>query len=134
MVGYLLDTNIVSAIIQGDPSTKTKFLETVVAMPVAISAITYFECQRGLLANQSPKKIKAFADFCQFVEILPVTYPEIVEIASEIYADLRSRGCLIQDADILIAATAIAQHWVLVSNDSDLTRVQGLRLENWLIH
>jgi len=102
-------------------------------MPVAISAITYFECRRGLLANKSLKKIKAFADFCQLVEILPVTYPEIVEIASEIYADLRSRGCPIQDADILIAATAIAQHWILISNDSDLSRVQGLRLENWLV-
>lgn len=133
MVGYLLDTNIVSAIIQGNPSVKTKFLEIAVAMPVAISAITYFECRRGLLANKSLKKIKAFADFCQLVEILPVTYPEIVEVASEIYADLRSRGCLIQDADILIAATAITQNWVLVSHDSDLARVQGLRLENWLV-
>jgi predicted nucleic acid-binding protein len=37
------------------------------------------------------------------VEIPPVTYPEIVEIASGIYADWRSRGCLIPDADILIA-------------------------------
>ncbi len=61
-----------------------------------------------------------------------MTYPEIVEIASKIDADLRSRGCLLQDADILIAATAIAQNWVLVSHDSDLSRVQGLRLENWL--
>lgn len=132
-MGYLLDTNIVSAIIQGNSSVATKFLERSIAMPVAISAVTYFECRRGLLANKSLKKIKAFADFCQLVEILPVTYPEIVEIASEIYADLRSRGCLIQDADILIAATAIAQHWILVSNDSDLSHVQKLRLENWLI-
>jgi len=88
LVGYLLDTNIVSAIIQGNSSVATKFLERSIAMPVAISAITYFECRRGLLANKSLKKIKAFADFCQLVEILPVTYPEIVEIASEIYADL----------------------------------------------
>ena len=133
LVGYLLDTNIVSAIIQGNISVKAKFLEVIVVMPIAISAITYFECRRGLLANKSQKKIQAFTDFCQLVDILPVTHPEIVEIASEIYADLRSRGCLIQDADILIAATAIAQNWILISNDSDLSRVQGLRLENWLI-
>jgi tRNA(fMet)-specific endonuclease VapC len=32
----------------------------------------------------------------------------------------------IQDADILIAATAIARDLILVSNDLDLLKVQGI--------
>lgn len=37
-----------------------------------------------------------------------------------------------EDADILIAATAIAQNQILVSHDSDMRRVEDLRLEDWL--
>jgi tRNA(fMet)-specific endonuclease VapC len=133
-MGILLDTNIVTALMVGNPLVVTRFNRAKLSgTPVGISAMTYYEIQRGLLARPSANKRSAFQRFYQTVDILPVTYPEIVEIASEIYADLRSRGCPIQDADILIAATAIAQHWVLVSNDSDLSRVQRLRLENWLV-
>ena len=46
--------------------------------------------------------------------------------------DLQRRGLKIQEQDILIAATAIARGLTLVSNDSDLLRVEGLSLENWL--
>ncbi|MFN5952611.1 MAG: VapC toxin family PIN domain ribonuclease, partial [Dolichospermum sp.] len=34
--------------------------------------------------------------------------------------------------DVLIAATAILKDLIVVSNDSDLARVEGLSLENWL--
>ncbi|RFP61782.1 MAG: type II toxin-antitoxin system VapC family toxin [Limnothrix sp. CACIAM 69d] len=133
-MGILLDTNIVTALMVGNSLATNRFSQAKLrGISVKISSITYYEIKRGLLARPSPNKLSAFQRFYKTVDILPVTYPEIVEIASEIYADLRSRGCLIQDADILIAATAIAQNWVLISNDSDLTRVQGLRLENWLI-
>jgi len=46
--------------------------------------------------------------------------------------DLQRRGLTIQEQDILIAATAITRGLILVSNDSDLLRVQGLNLENWV--
>ena len=46
--------------------------------------------------------------------------------------DLQRRGLKIREQDIFIAATAIARGLILVSNDSDLLRVEGLSLENWL--
>ncbi|NER36781.1 MAG: type II toxin-antitoxin system VapC family toxin, partial [Oscillatoria sp. SIO1A7] len=42
------------------------------------------------------------------------------------------KGTLLEDADILIAATAIARDLTLVSHDSDMLRVPGLKLEDWL--
>ncbi len=57
---------------------------------------------------------------------------EIINIASRIYADLRTKGTPIQLPDILIASTAIYHNLVLVSDDSDMLRVEGLMLENWL--
>ncbi len=38
----------------------------------------------------------------------------------------------VQDADILIAATAITQNLILVSGDSDMLRIQNITVENWL--
>ncbi|WP_338078948.1 PIN domain-containing protein [Aphanizomenon flos-aquae] len=46
------------------------------------------------------------------------------------HVNLRLRGLPIQTEDILIAATAIIKNFILVSNDSDLLRVEELNLEN----
>ena len=39
---------------------------------------------------------------------------------------------MIQTEDILIAATAMVKGLIVVSNDADLLRVEGLSLENWV--
>ncbi|MFM6404053.1 MAG: PIN domain-containing protein, partial [Microcystis sp.] len=44
---------------------------------------------------------------------------------------LRLKGTPIQMTDILIAATAISYNLIVVSDDSDMLRVQGLIVENW---
>ncbi|WP_375339298.1 PIN domain-containing protein [Planktothricoides raciborskii] len=44
---------------------------------------------------------------------------------------MRLRGLPIQTEDILIAATAMVKDLIVVSNDTDLARVEGLNLENW---
>lgn len=66
------------------------------------------------------------------IQVLFLEEIEIIHTASRIYADLRKKGTPIQFPDILIAATAIYHHLVLVSNDSDMLRVEGLTVENWL--
>ena len=97
-----------------------------------MSCITYYEVKRGLLAVNATRKISDFLVLCQEAQVLLLDDLEIIERASEIYADLKRKGRQIQDADILIAATAIAQGLILVSDDSDMLRVQGLTVENWL--
>ncbi len=54
-----------------------------------------------------------------------------MEKAAEIHSNLRLRGFPIQTEDVLIAASAMVKDLIMVSNDSDLARVQGLSLENW---
>ncbi|MFM6220662.1 MAG: PIN domain-containing protein, partial [Dolichospermum sp.] len=83
--------------------------------------------------SNATKKLAWFQQFCQDYPILFLDDLRIFEKASGIHADLTNRGKIIQDADILIAATAIIHNLILVSHDSDLTRVKDLQLENWLI-
>jgi len=131
---YLLDTNIVSYILKRNINLEQK-IETVTLLgeEVFISCITYYEIKRGLVAANATRQLTGFDIFFQKYEVLFLDDIEIIEQACKIYADLKIKGRPIQDADILIAATAITRGLVLISNDSDFLRVEGLSLENWLL-
>jgi tRNA(fMet)-specific endonuclease VapC len=130
---YLLDTNIVSLALRNDIRTKNKLEEIKTKkQKIAISCITYFEIKRGLIAVKATKQMKIFDLICQDYQIILLDDLAILEKASQIHADLRIRGLPIQTEDILIAATAIIKGFIVVSNDSDLSRINELKLENWL--
>jgi tRNA(fMet)-specific endonuclease VapC len=133
VMSYLLDTNIVSLIIKNNLQIIEK-LEDIEAQRkrISISCITYFEVKRGLLAVDAPKQRERFNNFCQRYQIILLDDLAILDKAAEIHANLRLRGLPIQTEDILIAATAMVKGLIVVSNDSDLPRVEGLSLENWV--
>ncbi|MFM6195060.1 MAG: type II toxin-antitoxin system VapC family toxin [Planktothrix sp.] len=130
---YLLDTNIVSLSLKNNLKVKEKLkqLESQKEL-LCISCITYFEIKRVLFAVKATKQLERFNEFCQDYQIILLDDLAILEKAAEIHANLRLRGLPIQTEDILIAATAIVKGLILVSNDSDLLRVEGLSLENWV--
>ncbi|MBA3922597.1 MAG: type II toxin-antitoxin system VapC family toxin [Nostocaceae cyanobacterium] len=130
---YLIDTNIVTYILKNNQTIINKLDKvTELGEEVFISCITYYEIKRGLLAVNATKQLDAFAELCSEFIILFLDDIAIIERACEIHADLKINGTPIQDADVLIAATAITHDLNLVSNDSDMLRVQNLKLENWL--
>jgi len=131
-MSYLLDTNIVSFAIKGNRQILEKIKDIKdQKKAIFISCITYFEIRRGFLAVDAPKQRARFEDFCQRYPIILLDDLAILEKAAEIDANLRLRGLPIQTEDILIAATAIVKDLIVVSNDTDLARVEGLSLENW---
>jgi tRNA(fMet)-specific endonuclease VapC len=130
-MGYILDANIITAFLKGDVRVSKK-LRNLEFQEIFISAISYYEIKRGLLAIRATRQLIEFDRFLTKVTVLSLDMLEIFDRASEIYAELRMQGRPIQDADILIAATAITRGLTVVSNDSDLLRVRGLTIENWL--
>ncbi|WP_414549474.1 type II toxin-antitoxin system VapC family toxin [Anabaena sp. CCY 0017] len=132
-MSYLLDSNIVSYILKKNATVDQRFREVRrLRQDVFISCITYYEVKRGLLAINATRQLAEFQNFCQIYQVLLIDDLEIIERACEIHLDLQRRGFTIQEQDILIAATAITRGLILVSNDSDLLRVQGINLENWV--
>lgn len=107
-MSYLLDTNIVSILInkKEDP-IKNIFSEIAIENDMFISAMSYYEIKRGLLAVNGFRKLDYFENICDNFTILLLDDLTIIETASSIYANLRKKGMLIQDVDILIAATAL---------------------------
>jgi len=98
---------------------------------LTFSIITRYEVLRGLKAKQATTQLAKFDQLCRVSEILPLSDAVIVR-AADVYTDLKQRGALIHDADILIAATAIIQGIALVTNnEAHFKRIQNVRIENW---
>lgn len=132
-MAYLLDTNIVSLALRNNFKVTAEIAQLKSQRQIlSLSCVTYFEVKRGLFAVKATKQLERFDNFCKDYQIIFLDDLAILEKASEIHANLRLRGLPIQTEDILIAATAIFKGFILVSHDSDLLRVEGLTLENWL--
>ena len=84
------------------------------------------------MAINALNKLSTFQEFCRKYKVLLLDNLQIIEKAAEIHADLKRKGTPIQDADVLIAATAIVKGLIVVSNDSDMLRVVGVTVEDWL--
>ena len=133
MTKALLDTNIISAFMKGNPAVVDSFSQYIKRhKQLSLSIITYYELLRGLKAVGSDKRVVSLQVFMGQCEIILLTQP-IIEIAAEIYATLKNKGILIEDADILIAATAIHKGMsVVTGNTEHFKRVKGLKIYNWL--
>ena len=133
-MNYVLDTNIITALMKGNQIIKEK-LQTVIigGGTIFINGISYYEIKRGLLSANATKKLKDFAEICNSLKSLLLDNINIFDKASEIYALLKQKGELIQDADILIGALVLTKNYICVSsNTQHFSRINGLRLENWL--
>jgi len=129
---YLLDTCVVSDFIKGEPGTKARLKQTPPAS-IAVSAITVMELDYGLVLNpQRAEKVRPMIfSFLSSVTILPFTAAEAQQ-AAEIRATLKSQGQPIGAYDVLIAATALQHHLVMITaNQREFDRVVGLQTENW---
>jgi tRNA(fMet)-specific endonuclease VapC len=129
----LVDTDVLSAIMRGDRTASLKAKDYVAKHGcLRFSIITVYELLRGLKARDATTKIAAFRQLCDHNEVLSLT-PAIVEVASSIYATLSKGGNVLDHADILIAASAIAEDCLLATNNvRNFDRIEGLRIDNWL--
>ena len=129
---YMLDTNMASYIIKGEPAAVRERLKKVPMSSVCISSITQAELLRGVAKKPDAKRLPiAVKEFLLRVEILPWDSD-----AAEIYANLRttceSEGLPLGTMDMLIAAHSVAAGAVLVSNDQAFYRIKHhLSLEDW---
>ena len=97
-----------------------------------ITIITYYEVMKGHEYVRAHDRQQVFEEFCRLNRVLPLDRPAC-QAAASIYADLRRRGDLIADADILIAGIALAGGYTLVTqNVKHFGRINGLQVENWL--
>lgn len=132
MSGYALDTNIISFILRGNRQLQEKvYLEANGGAGVIIPPIAYYEVKRGLIDYHAPVKLAAFERLCSVLGVDELD-AETLDKAAVIYASLKKNGRLIEDSDILIAASCLAHDYTLITdNTRHFERVDDLKFINW---
>jgi tRNA(fMet)-specific endonuclease VapC len=128
---YLVDTDIASNFAKNvSPKLKQKMLENLGEW--AISSVTYHELWRGLMQTKSEKIELFFTQFLSSVTVLDFDGGDARE-SGRILAEFSVAGKQIGDSDTLIAGQAIANHLILVTNNTKhFSRVKGLQVETWM--
>jgi tRNA(fMet)-specific endonuclease VapC len=131
---YLLDTNIASDAIKGDPARVRERLVSLPMRSVAISAVTQGELIYGLAKRGNPAALGALIhEFLIRVEVLPWS-AEVATTYGALRASCAKRGVALSALDMMIAAQAVAMGAVLVTRDKAFDHVEdGLKLENWTL-
>jgi tRNA(fMet)-specific endonuclease VapC len=129
---FLLDTNIASDAIKGNPVRVRERLVSLPIRSVAISAVTQGELIYGLAKRGKPAALTALIhEFLIRVEVLPWT-AEVANVYGALRASCASKGVSLGALDMMIAAQAVATDAVLVTRDKAFGHVEeGLKLEDW---
>ncbi len=100
---------------------------------VAISIISLAELRYGANCSAHPEaNHQAIDDFISGIPVLGIDQ-DIARTYADLKLELRKQGLLIEDLDLLIAATARAHALALVtSNAQHFQRITGLIIENWI--
>ena len=129
---YMLDTNIVSHIMQGRDTTLLEKLASVAVGDVVISSVTLAELQYGLHRKGHPARLKHAMDQVLLrMDVLPWDEP-VAHCYGELCAALEARGINLGDLDMMIAAHAVAVGATLVSRDKAFGQMPDrLTVEVW---
>lgn len=124
MPRYMLDTNTVSYIIKGQPSSVREHLQRAPMEQVCISAITEAELLLGLAQTPAATRLAQLVnEFLIRVEILPWD-SEAAKAYAEFASATFAQGQPLSALDMLIAAHALAASATLVTSDRSFHRLK----------
>ena len=128
---YLLDTNICIAFLRGNRDIADKLI-SIGEGYCCLSVITLYELMFG--AYYSKHEEREVAKVKLFTERFPIiSLIDSAEKYAIIKTRLRSQGIMIDEFDLMIAATAWAGDYILVTdNVKHFQRIKDLRMENWI--
>lgn len=135
----LLDTSalsdVMSPVAARSPVVETRMRDYLRSQGrFTFSRISFFEIWRGLLKKNSPRQLEQFREFCRHSELLEVTL-EVLECAADVWAEGARRGVKVEDADLIVAATALVESLgVVTANPKHFSWIDGLTVSNWRIN
>lgn len=132
MIKYLLDTNICIYIMNRRPLEIIHKFRQFDVGDIGVSTITVSELHYGAAKSKKTKlNMQRVEEFLTPMEILLYDY-NAAKSYGEIRLNLERKGEIIGPLDMLIAAHALSNDIVLVTNnEKEFQRVNHLKIENW---
>jgi tRNA(fMet)-specific endonuclease VapC len=133
MDAALLDTDLLSEVLKGkDPqvaANSRRYLAEHERM--AFSEITLYEIIRGLRLRRASRQLAQFLNTVDTSEVFPVSR-SVLLLAADLWSEAHRHGHAKNDADLMIAATALETHRVLATgNTAHFSWIAGLPLVDW---
>jgi tRNA(fMet)-specific endonuclease VapC len=127
---YLLDTNICIFYIKGQYELDKRIVE-VGEQNCFISEMTVAELKYGIENSKTVEAMRTIVEaFISRFAIIPIY--NALDIYAKEKAKLRKQGLLIDDFDILIGATSIANNLTMVTNNVvHLNRLDNIVIQDW---
>lgn len=131
-VRYMLDTDTASYVIKGGHPDLDRRLASAPLDDLCVSIVTRAELLYGVRLKPGAHRLaRVVAQFLARVPSLPWDEAAADQFAT-IAAELHTSGTQIGTYDTMIAAHALANNAVVVTNNTaHYSRVSGLALENW---
>ena len=97
-----------------------------------ISEVTVAELLFGAeRSNNVERNLQLVTDFCQDIKVIPLSSALCCYARSK--AALYSQGTPIEDLDLFIGCTAVANQMIMVTeNKKHLERIPNIEIENWV--
>lgn len=134
---FMFDSNIVSALVEPEGTLRRELCEQRLKQldgDLAISVVVDAEARAGFRKRMSIRKEARFLELKRRMRVEYIDRDlEIAEIYAIERAALLRAGLPLSELDTFIVAHAIALGATLVSNDRSMSRVERLKLENWLL-
>ncbi len=129
----LLDTDALSEVLKQKHPVVVQRASAYLAQyqQLAFSSVTRYEVVRGLKAKGAKRQLQRFATFCQHSLIFAIT-DAVLDRAADLWATARTAGLPRNDADLIIAATALEHGRHLVTgNAAHFSWIPHLIIEDW---
>ena len=133
MARYLLDTNHLGAALDDEAGVRERMLQLRqgghrlgTCVPVLCELETGLQRTRRREQNR-----RILIMLLRQIRIWPLE-PPMALIYAEIYHDLRARGRVLSQVDMMLAALSRSLDATLLTDDRDFEALPDLRIENWL--
>ncbi|WP_061250145.1 type II toxin-antitoxin system tRNA(fMet)-specific endonuclease VapC [Leptospira alstonii] len=129
---YLLDTNICIFLIKKKNTVLLENLKKRLNKGLFISSLTVAELEFGIQKSERKERNKvALIEFLTIFNILSFSDKD-AESYGLIRAELEKKGNVIGSIDMLLAAQAIANNYIFVTNNTkEFKRIKDLKVEDW---
>lgn len=131
MRGYLLDTDIVVFFLRGQKGI-AQHLATLAPETVYISEVTVAELEYGNRCSGRYEENKELLNrFISSVNVIP--FSDAIRLYAKERYRLRRAGLSIEDFDLLIGCTSVANGLRMVTNNQKhYSRIEGILIEDWI--